>query len=262
MTRPLTPTGKGSPGKLSKRFCRAPRGSESRLDKVLWIRARQGEVLVYTKIGDPASRDKVFVEYLPVEVAWAPIEARNYMHINCLWTSGFLEGQGSGEKMLQRVFDDTRLLGMSGVTAITTSQKSPYLTDLSFYRHFGFEIVDEAADYLLVAKKFRTASNESAAPNFSRFVHAPIYPDKPGLYIVYTTQCPFTYHHVEETLEEARLHRVEASAHRITSAREARESPVPWTAYAAYLDGKYLGHEILTAKKLAKKLSDLNVIAS
>lgn len=117
-------------------------------------------------------------------------------------------------------------------------------------------------NYLLVAKIFQAAPDKKTVPKFAPSVHFPTYPDKSGLYITYTSQCPFTYHYVEETLEEARRLDLKASAHRITSAREARKSPVAWTTYAAYFNGRYLGHEILTAKNLAEKLSDLNAVAS
>lgn len=246
---------------LTKQLCCGVSSTKNRQglhEKAAWIRARQGEGLIFTKIGDPNSSDKVFVEYLPVEAAWAPIHAKSYLHINCLWVSGSHVKKGSGRQLLQRVFDDGRTMRMHGVTAITTPKKSAYLTDFSFYKHFGFEIVDKAMGYLLIVKVLGEEDPKDM-PHFARSVQEPAFPDKPGLHIVYTAQCPFTYHYVNETLEEASRLGIPASAHRITSAKEAQKSPVPWTTYAAYFDGKYLGHEILTANKLAKKLSELRM---
>lgn len=127
MTNFLTLKNEGPPEKMAKQLCCGVTSEKNRqglLDKAVWIRARQSEELIFTKIGDPESSDKVFVEYLPIEVAWSPIEGRNYMHVNCLWVSGSHEGQGSGKKLLQRVFDDARVLRMNGITALTTPKKA------------------------------------------------------------------------------------------------------------------------------------------
>ena len=53
--------------------------------KKAWLRERLREGLVFLK-GDV--RGKCFIEYLPTEFAWTPLEADGYMHINCVWVSG------------------------------------------------------------------------------------------------------------------------------------------------------------------------------
>ena len=35
-----------------------------------------------------AERGKCFIEYIPAENAWVPIEAAGWLYINCLWVSG------------------------------------------------------------------------------------------------------------------------------------------------------------------------------
>ncbi len=41
-----------------------------------------------------AERGKCFIEYIPAENAWVPIEAAGWLYINCLWVSGSLKGHG------------------------------------------------------------------------------------------------------------------------------------------------------------------------
>ena len=50
--------------------------------KKAWLAARFDDGLVFKK-GDV--RGKCFIEYLPAEKAWSPIEAVGYMYIDCLW---------------------------------------------------------------------------------------------------------------------------------------------------------------------------------
>ena len=53
--------------------------------KKAWLADRFDEGLVFLK---SVERGKCFIEYIPAECAWNPIEAPGYMYINCLWVSG------------------------------------------------------------------------------------------------------------------------------------------------------------------------------
>ena len=53
--------------------------------KKAWLADRFDEGLVFLK---SVERGKCFIEYIPAEHAWNPIEAPGYMYIDCLWVSG------------------------------------------------------------------------------------------------------------------------------------------------------------------------------
>ena len=55
------------------------------LSKKNWLNEQFEDGLVFLK-GNV--RGKCFIEYMPAEKAWAPVEADGYMYINCLWVSG------------------------------------------------------------------------------------------------------------------------------------------------------------------------------
>ena len=69
------------------------------LSKKLWLKERLAEGLTFLK-GDV--RGKCFIEYLPAEYAWMPIEAEGYMFINCFWVSGKYKGQGYANQLLEK----------------------------------------------------------------------------------------------------------------------------------------------------------------
>lgn len=50
--------------------------------KKAWLSERLKDGLVFLK---STKRGKCFIEYIPAENAWCPIEADGYMHINCFW---------------------------------------------------------------------------------------------------------------------------------------------------------------------------------
>nr|WP_245671826.1 hypothetical protein [Desulfuribacillus stibiiarsenatis] len=58
-----------------------------------WLIERFKDGLVFKKLN---VRGKVFIEYIPAEKAWCPIDADGYMYVNCFWVSGQYKGQGYG----------------------------------------------------------------------------------------------------------------------------------------------------------------------
>lgn len=59
--------------------------------KKTWLSERFDDGLVFLK---SVERGNCFIEYIPAEKAWNPIEAEDYMYIDCLWVSGSLKGHG------------------------------------------------------------------------------------------------------------------------------------------------------------------------
>ena len=53
--------------------------------KKSWLAERFDEGLVFLK---SVERGKCFIEYIPAEFAWIPIDAEGYMYFDCLWVAG------------------------------------------------------------------------------------------------------------------------------------------------------------------------------
>jgi len=65
--------------------------------KKAWLADRFDEGLVFLK---SVERGKCFIEYIPAENAWVPINADGYMYIDCLWVSGSFKGHGYSTELL------------------------------------------------------------------------------------------------------------------------------------------------------------------
>ncbi|SUO80556.1 hypothetical protein [Streptococcus equinus] len=52
------------------------------VSKKAWLSERFDDGRVFLK---RIERGKCFIEYIPAENAWNPIEAKDYMYIDCLW---------------------------------------------------------------------------------------------------------------------------------------------------------------------------------
>lgn len=73
-----------------------------------WLKDRLEEGLVFLKGNE---RGKCFIEYIPAEYAWIPIEAAGYMYIDCLWVSGKFKGHGYANELLHTCIQDSKEKG-------------------------------------------------------------------------------------------------------------------------------------------------------
>ena len=120
-------------------ICCAMSGKQS-LAKKEWLKQRFEEGLVFYR---SAERGKCFIEYIPAENAWVPIDADAYLYINCLWVSGSLKGHGYSSELLEECLRDAKAQGKNGVCILCAEgRKREFLADPKFLTHKGFKVSD------------------------------------------------------------------------------------------------------------------------
>jgi GNAT superfamily N-acetyltransferase len=201
-------------------------------------------------------RGKVFIEYMPAEHAWLPVEAPNYMLINCFWVSGQYKGKGYGKQLLNECIQDSR--NKEGIITVASRKKRPFMSDPKFLSLQGFEIVDEAPPYFdLWCKK-----NNPDAPNpkfFDSSRHAKC-ENKDGIVVYFSNTCPFNEYYVKTVLKDfaARKH-IPLKIIEIDSQQAGHKVPVPWIIHSLFYNGEFLTHELKSEKGL-EKLFNRNTI--
>ena len=136
------------------------------VSKKNWLRERLDEGLVFLK-GNV--RGKCFIEYIPAEYAWAPIEAKGYLYIDCLWVSGQFKGHGYSSLLLNACMDDGREKGKKGLVILSSKKKAGFLSDPGYLKYKGFQRVDAADPYFeLWCLPFEEGAE---LPRFGKSVH-------------------------------------------------------------------------------------------
>ena len=215
--------------------------------KKAWLTCRFAEGLKFRRLNE---RGKVFIEYLPAENAWVPVEAKGYMFINCHWVSGSFKGQGFGRQLLAECEKDAQ--DMNGIVVISSDKKRPFLSDKSFFLKNGFEVCDTAEPYFeLLVKRYKP---DAPLPRFLPNAKALCINSDPGLDIYYTAQCPFAINYTQGLFELAKDSPVPIRFHEFTTREEAQRHVCPATTYSVFLNGKFITHEILTLPKILKLL--------
>lgn len=219
-------------------------------EKKKWLTERMEEGLVFYRLNE---RAKVFIEYLPAEMAWAPIQAQNFMFINCLWVSGRYKNNGYARQLLNYCKEDAINRGMDGLVHIVGKKNYPYLSEKGFFEHMGFELVDEVEPYFhLVALKWNEQAN---VPFFKKQVKT-LNGDK-GISIYYTAQCPYAVGILEDLRKIADHKNIPFKTFRITTKEEAQNSPTIWTTFGLFFNGEFITHEIISPNKFNKLLTKL-----
>jgi len=217
--------------------------------KKAWLAGRLDEGLVFLK---SVERGKCFIEYLPAENAWNPIDAAGYMYIDCLWVSGSLKGHGYSNDLLDACVSDSRAKGKQGLCILSSAKKKPFLADPKYLRHKGFQVCDEADNGVqLWALPFE---EDAETPRFRPCAKHP-HVDEMGYVLYYTNQCPFNAKYVPLVEQTAKEHNVPFRAIRLQSRDEAQSAPTPITTYALFFNGDYLTNEQMNEARFLKLLA-------
>ena len=215
-----------------------------------WLSKRFEEGLVFLK---STERGKCFIEYIPAENAWNPIEAPDYMYIDCLWVSGSLKGHGYSSDLLNECIRDSKKKGKKGLCILSSAKKKPFLADPKFLKYKGFTVADKADNGIqLWYLPFEEDASKPSFKECARHVHI----DEADYVLYYTNQCPFNGRYVPILEEAAKKQNIPFKTVHIQSREEAQSAPTPVTTYALFHDGKYIGNEQMNERKFLQLVSN------
>ena len=225
------------------------KGENSVESKKNWLTNRFDDGLVFLR-GE--ERGKIFIEYIPAEKAWFPIEAEGYMHINCLWVSGKFKGTGLGGLLLQSCIDDAKAKGKKGLTVISSKKKMAFLSDPKFLKYKGFITADTAFNGIELM--YLPFESDAPIPKFKDCARSGKIEQK-GYVLYYTNQCPFTAKYVPVIEKIAAEKSVELIVHKLETVDEAQNCPSPCTTYSLFVDGEFYTNEIQSDKKFEELIT-------
>lgn len=213
-----------------------------------WLADRLKEGHVFRKLNAKAT---VFIEYAPLEVAWVPIAGDNYYYLYCLWALGDYKGKGYGKLLMEYCLADAKEKGKSGICMLGAKRQKNWLTDQSFAKKFGFEVVDITdTRYELLALSF-----DGTNPKFVPSVKKQEIESK-DLTIYYDMQCPYIYQSIEMIKQYCEMHHIPISLIRVDTLQKAKELPCVFNNFAVYYKGNFETVNLLNVdylKRILKK---------
>lgn len=175
-----------------------------------------------------------------METAWVPIIGDNYYYVYCLWVTGSPKGNGYGKSLMEYCLADAKEKGKSGVCMLGAKKQKAWLSDRSFAKKFGFEIVDTTDNgYELLAFSF-----DGTVPEFTQNAKEQKVESK-DLMIYYDMQCPYVYQNIEIIKQYCDTNGVPLSLIQVDTLRKAKELPCVFNNWAVFYKGVFLTVNLL-----------------
>ena len=196
-----------------------------------WLSDRLNEGHVFRKLNAKAT---VFIEYAPLETAWVPIIGDNYYYLYCLWVLGSPKGKGYGRALMEYCLTDAKEKGKSGVCMLSSKKQKNWLSDQSFAKKFGFEVVDATDNgYELLALSF-----DGTMPKFAQNAKK-MKIESEDLTIYYDMQCPYIYQKIEMVKQYCDTNNVPVSLIQVDTLQKAKDLPCVFNNWGVFYKGNF-----------------------
>ena len=196
-----------------------------------WLSDRLNEGHVFRKLNAKAT---VFIEYAPLETAWVPVMGDNYYYLYCLWVLGGSKGNGYGRALMEYCLADAKEKGKSGVCMLGSKKQKNWLSDQSFAKKFGFEVVDTTDNgYDLLALSF-----DGTIPKFAQNAKK-MKVESEELTIYYDMQCPYIYQRIEMVKQYCEINNVPVSLIQVDTLQKAKDLPCVFNNWGVFYKGNF-----------------------
>jgi GNAT superfamily N-acetyltransferase len=201
-----------------------------------WLKREFDNGYVFRRID---ARAKVFIEYGPVETGWVPVDAPNYLLVNCFWVSGQYKGQGYGKELLRLAIEDAESQGRDGLVTVVGTSKFHFMSDTKWLLKQGFETCEKlSSGFSLLVKKI---SPGAVIPKFKDSVKSEEIEDKTGLVVYYSNRCPFSeYHVITSLIATAEKRQLPLKVFKLDTMEKAQSAPTPATIFSLFYKGRFV----------------------
>jgi hypothetical protein len=217
--------------------------------KVRWLEQRFREGLRLLLFRNEKGKPLAFLEYVPGEHAWRPVDAKGWLFVHCLWV--YSAGQkigGLASRLICACIEEARKAGAVGVAAMVSD--GTWMAGKQVFLKNGFEQVSEADRFQLLVHRLKPG-REPRFRNLSRNLAK-----YEGLHLVYAAQCPMLPKSVNDLSEMAAANGLELCVTVLDSARKAQNAPSYYGVFNLIWNGRLLSDHYVSKgrfKNILKK---------
>lgn len=205
-----------------------------------WLKREFANGYVFRRLD---ARAKVFIEYGPAENGWVPVNAPNYVLINCFWVSGKYKQNGYGKQLLQHAIDDAKNQNKSGLVTVVGTKKFHFMSDPKWLLKQGFKTVETTSSgFSLLVYPFEENGEK---PTFNPSVLSGTIENKNGIVVYFSNRCPFAEFHARQSLiETANKRNISYEIIKLETREQAQNAPSPATIFSLFYNGKFITTDI------------------
>lgn len=191
-----------------------------------------------------------FIEFVPTEYAWRPVDADGYLFIHCiLITSKLFRTKGYGSLLIEACETEAKAQDKAGIAMMCS--KGPWIAGNTLFQRCGFQKTDELGRFELWAKKLKTSAKDPKLFDWTKNQKK-----YKGWHLIYADQCPWHYKSVTDLQDEAAEQGIELKVRKITTPRQAQQGPSGYGVYSLIHNGKLLADHYISKtrfKNILKK---------
>lgn len=201
--------------------------------KVEWLRERFRDGLRFFLFRDENKKPLAFLEMVPGEHAWRPVDAHGWLFVHCLWV--YSRGKrvgGLGSRLVEACVEEARSTGSKGVAALVSD--GPWMAGKGVFLKNGFRVVEEKDRFELVAFPL----TDAPMPRLKEI--SPALSNYQGLHVIYSAQCPMLPKSVNDLSEMAEENGLRLNVTVLRTAKEAQEAPSYYGVFNLIWNGRLL----------------------
>ncbi|NVO19097.1 MAG: GNAT family N-acetyltransferase [Bacteroidetes bacterium] len=205
-----------------------------------WFAKRFAEGLRLKILKSEAVRPIAFIEYLPADKAWRPVDATGYMFIHCMFVySNKDKHRGIGSMLLDECKKDALKSGMDGVCVMTSD--GSWITNKSLFLKNNFKVTDKRGRFELLSLKLNPDAKDPVLKDWT--IHQVEYQ---GWNLVYSDQCPWNEKSVNALMMVAKEAGITLKLIKLNTPFEAQDAPSGFGVFSLLKDGRLLEDHYLS----------------
>jgi len=224
-------------------FCiknkKAP-GYKTKLD---WFKSKLNNGLRIKIAQDENDKQIGFIEYIPSELAWRPINASNYLFIQCIVVfDKAARSKKIGSELIKACEVDAKQQNKEGVCTMTSD--GVWMANKTLFEKNGFTVADTQDRFELMYKAF---SNKSHTPEFidwtkqaKKFM---------GWHLFYANQCPWHIKSVKDLEKTAAMNGIDLLITKLSTPEVAQSSPSGFGTFSLVHNGKLLSDHYISSTR-------------
>lgn len=230
-------------------FCIKNKKSEGYSAKLNWFKSKINKGLKIKIAKDENGKQLGFIEYIPSELAWRPIQAKNYLFIQCITVlSKDQREKGLGSLLIKLCEEDALKSGKSGICAM--SSKGAWMANKKLFEKNNFQIIEKLDRFELMVKQL---TDKNDTPSFRDWTKEQA--KYKGWNLVYSDQCPWHDKSVSDLLNCAMDNGIELNVVKLETPKAAQKAPSGFGNFSLIKDGELLSDHYLSRTRFQSILN-------
>ena len=184
-----------------------------------------------------------FIEYVPGEFAWRPVEAKDYLFIHCLFIyPNKYRTSGAASALIAESVKYAKSMNLKGVCTLVSD--GPWMARAKVFTKNSFQRVASKGRFELMALKFDPDEVVPELIDWEKQLSK-----YKGWHLFYSNQCPWHKKGIQVLEKVAREKNMDLTIHCITSAAKAKKVPSGFGTFALVSNGKLIEDHYISERR-------------